>query len=150
MDKWGPDIWKYIHTYTVLVNDQEFRKHKKEILHHLVTVATNLPCPICTEHAKKYLANNKLRVVTDKQSLIKLFFEFHNNVNTQKKKQLQTIDILHSYTNNNIHECAIKYLDTWLKSSSNRYLGYSNSFTRKLYMKQFKEFYIKYNFVFKH
>lgn len=148
MDKWGPNIWKYLHTYTILINENHFIKHKNAIILHLTTVSTNLPCPICSSHAKEYLTNNKLRNINDKESLVKLFFDFHNTVNKNKHKEQQTIDILYLYQDNDIRECASKYLQTWLKASSSRYLGYSNSFTRKLYMKQFKDFYWKYNFVF--
>lgn len=148
MDKWGPNIWKYLHTYTIHINNTHFIKNKDNIIEHLVNVATNLPCPICSTHAKKYLTKNKLRDINNKESLVKLFFDFHNEVNKNKHKPQQLIDILYSYQDNNINHCASEYLQTWIQSSKSRYLSYSNSFTRNLYIKQFKEFFHKYKFVF--
>lgn len=148
MDKWGPDIWKYLHTYTILINDKHFKENKEEIKSHLFAVATNLPCPICSTHAKEYLTQHKLKHVNDKELLVKLFFDFHNAVNKNKNKQQQLPEILLSYQNNNITDCARNYINTWIKASKSRYLGLSNSFTRKLYLNGFKEFFCKYMFVF--
>jgi hypothetical protein len=148
MNNWGPNTWKYLHTYTIHINEKHFIKHRNDIIGHLVKVATNLPCPICSTHAKEYLNNRTLHRINNKEALVKLFFDFHNQVNKNKHKSQETVDILNSYQHNSIRDCARVYLQTWVQSSKSRYLNYSNSFTRKLYLNHFREFFNKYQFVF--
>ena len=141
MDKWGPDIWNYIHTYTISIKDDLFYKNKEKISSHLYTIATNLPCPLCSEHAKKYLNRHKMKNIKTKYDLIMLFFEFHNEVNKRKNKPLYNYNKLEKYKLNDINQVANNYIKTWLRGMNNKHLSYNNNFTNKLHFKYFKQWY---------
>lgn len=141
MDKWGPDIWNYIHTYTVLIKNDLFYTNKDKICSHLYAIATQLPCPLCSDHAIKYLNKHKLKNIKSKQDLVMLFFNFHNEVNRRKNKPLYQHNKLEKYKLNDINHVANNYIKTWLQGMNSRHLSYNNNFTNKLHFKYFKKWY---------
>lgn len=143
MDKWGPNIWCYIHTYTTKIKENLNNNEMKIVMEHLYSVSTNLPCPICSEHARKYLSS-KYKYVHSKSELVKLFIDFHNDVNKRKSKPIKENNIIDIYKSKQLIECANNYVYTWQKASTSKYLGSTSNFANKLYIKRFKEYYWKY------
>lgn len=141
MNNWGPNIWCYLHTYTVSIKDNLNSSDINTVTQHLHNVATNLPCPLCSEHAKKFLNKNKLRNIKNKNDLIKLFIDFHNDVNKRKSKQHYDYNIQEMYKSKELIKVANDYVYTWLKASTSKYLGNTSNFANKLYIKQFKDTY---------
>jgi uncharacterized protein YfeS len=88
---WGNATWHMIHTLTYKLKDEHTNK-ALELFELLYQICVNVPCPYCMEHARKTLANvNKSRIRT-KEDLIKVFFDFHNMVNTRLHKKMFTMD----------------------------------------------------------
>ena len=114
MDNWGPSIWKYIHTFTLKMNEKIFLQNRDSVISHLYSVATNLPCPLCSNHAKMYL-KARIKNVKSKNELVVLFYEFHNDVNKRNNKHSMEYKKIHMYESNDIYKCADEYCVVWLK-----------------------------------
>lgn len=88
---WGNATWDMIHTITYKLKEEHVNK-VIELFEILYQICVNVPCPYCMEHARKTLLGvNKHRIKT-KNDLIKVFFDFHNMVNTRLKKKQYTMN----------------------------------------------------------
>lgn len=85
--EWGEPTWFFFHTIAEKVKEEEFHKIRKDLLNIIYTICSNLPCPICSTHAKKHLNSSNFNNIQSKQQLKDFFFNFHNIVN-QKKNYL--------------------------------------------------------------
>lgn len=81
---WGEPIWFFFHTMTVKVKEESFLLVKTKLLEFIYSICVNLPCPICSEHAKEYLKNVNFLAIQTKEQLINLLHQFHNTVNARK------------------------------------------------------------------
>jgi hypothetical protein len=83
---WGAPTWFLLHSLAEKISEKNFALYRQDILNIVFTICTNLPCPECSEHAKKYL-NDTVRYmnIRTKQELKHMLFEFHNYVNKHKK-----------------------------------------------------------------
>lgn len=82
--KWGSAVWFFFHTLAFKVKESEFPRIKSELLNHIYSICTHLPCPICSDHAKLYLKGINFNAIQTKTQLIDFFFQFHNTVNQRK------------------------------------------------------------------
>lgn len=85
---WGEPTWLLFHTLSHKVKPEIFPFIKNELLNLFSTICSKLPCPICAEHASKYLTNNNFFNIQTKEELKLFFFVFHNHVNQKKKYQI--------------------------------------------------------------
>lgn len=81
---WGAPIWYLFHTMAEKVKDDSFPSIRHEILNNIYAIAVNLPCPICSTHAKEYLDRINFNVIQTKNDLKNMLFQFHNEVNKRK------------------------------------------------------------------
>jgi len=82
--KWGEPVWFFLHTLAHKVKDESFFALRGDILKHIYTICTNLPCPDCSGHAKNYLNGINFNNIRTKTDLKNMLFEFHNSVNRRK------------------------------------------------------------------
>lgn len=82
--KWGEPVWFFLHTIAHKVKDESFATLRGDILKHIYTICTNLPCPDCSGHAKNYLSGINFNNIRTKTDLKNMLFEFHNSVNRRK------------------------------------------------------------------
>jgi hypothetical protein len=82
--KWGQPTWFLLHTLSVKVKESEFKNIRTDLLNNIYAICTNVPCPICADHAKNYLNNINFNTIVTKEDLKMLLFNFHNNVNKKK------------------------------------------------------------------
>lgn len=82
--KWGEPTWYFFHTLAEKVKPSSFAKVRSELLSLITLICNNLPCPVCTEHAKQYLNGINYNTIQTKEHLKQLLFEFHNVVNKRK------------------------------------------------------------------
>lgn len=82
--KWGEPVWFFLHTLAHKVKDDNFAMLRADILKHIYTICTNLPCPDCSMHAKNYLGGINFNNIRTKMDLKNMLFEFHNSVNARK------------------------------------------------------------------
>jgi hypothetical protein len=82
--QWGPPTWIFIHTLAEKIKDDRFDIIGKQVLLNIIEICKNLPCPECSDHAKKFWAKVNVNKVNTKQDLINLLYVFHNSVNVRK------------------------------------------------------------------
>lgn len=95
--QWGPITWFFLHTFSEKIHENAFEKNKIIYLNLLYNLCTNLPCPMCSNHAKIYLISNNFKNINNKNELRIFFWNFHNNVNMRLNKKYQNISILKIY-----------------------------------------------------
>lgn len=82
--KWGPSVWFFLHTIAEKIKPENFYVIKTVLIQFIYSICTNLPCPECSTHAKKYLDSINLNAIQTKEDLKKILFTFHNFVNARK------------------------------------------------------------------
>jgi hypothetical protein len=115
---WGPAIWFLFHTLAEKVKEESFTSIRIELLNNIYSICVNLPCPMCSTHAKEYMDKINFNTIRTKEDLKNMFFQFHNTVNFRKnvalfpKEQLDekyskavTINIIHNF----IHHFSDRY-----------------------------------------
>jgi hypothetical protein len=83
--KWGAPAWTFLHTLAALIKESSFQKVRMEVFNIIVKICTNLPCPICSNHAREYFNKLNVNAIKSKQDLIYMLYTFHNEVNARKK-----------------------------------------------------------------
>ena len=91
---WGRYTWILFHTIAEQIKEDKFLQLRNEIVHIIYTICTNLPCPMCADHAKEYLATSNLMKSQTKQELKYELFKFHNVVNARKNYPQFTVEQL--------------------------------------------------------
>jgi len=87
---WGPAIWFLFHTLAEKIRDELFSSIKVELLNNIYAISVNLPCPMCSDHAKEYLNKINFNAIQSKDDLKQMLFDFHNDVNKRKFVKLFT------------------------------------------------------------
>ena len=82
--KWGEPVWVFLHTMAHKIKVDSFPILRSELLKHVYTICTNLPCPDCSAHAKNYLNGINFNNITTRNDLKNMLYEFHNSVNIRK------------------------------------------------------------------
>ena len=82
--KWGEPTWYFFHTLAEKVKEEHFAEIRIELLNMINMICNNLPCPVCTEHAKQYMNGVNFNTIKTKTDLKWMLFHFHNEVNKRK------------------------------------------------------------------
>jgi hypothetical protein len=106
---WGPHIWNFLHIFCEKINNDKFVQKKTDTINFLQSVATNLPCPECSEDAINILNNHPIKV-NNKKELIKYIYYFHNHINEKLNKENYNIEGLEIYKKGNIHIAFKNYI----------------------------------------
>ena len=113
---WGPTTWTFFHVLAEKINEDFFLKNKNEVLQIIVTISNNLPCPLCSEHARNITSKKNLRIIKNKQDLIRFLNYFHNSVNMRNGKQLFHMKDMDKYKNINFQIAIHNFLTFYTKS----------------------------------
>ena len=89
---WGPSVWYLFHTLSYKLKPNHFNELKDQLIDHFTSICHNLPCPECSEHAKKELKHLDKSKITNKKELCMYFIQFHNKINIRNKKKIFTFD----------------------------------------------------------
>ena len=95
--EWGNATWYLFHTLAEKIDEQYFLENKAEFFNIITIICRNLPCPECAEDSSTILKKANLNNLNSKENLKEFFFEFHNKVNTNLKKQIFNKDNLIKY-----------------------------------------------------
>jgi hypothetical protein len=108
--KWGEPTWFVLHTLAEKIKSDKFIIIRNDLLDAIYSICTNLPCPDCANHAKKYLDAINFKLIKTKDHLKRVLFDFHNSVNSRKGypifsfeelntkyKNAVTINIIHNF-----------------------------------------------------
>jgi hypothetical protein len=83
--KWGEPTWYLFHTMAEKIKPEYYEEYRGEILNIIQMVCNTLPCPICADHATKYMKNIHEHTILTKTDLQNVLWEFHNIVNERKQ-----------------------------------------------------------------
>lgn len=82
---WGQPTWFFFHTLAEKVKEEHFNKIRFELFSFIKQICNNLPCPDCARHATKYMNGINFHAILNKEQFKVMLFNFHNEVNIQKK-----------------------------------------------------------------
>jgi len=120
---WGQPTWFLLHSIAEKINPERFENKttRQDVLNVIYTICTNLPCPECSEHAKKYLSQTVgYTNIRTKDELKDMLFHFHNYVNKHKKYEIFTKDELdEKYARANIKNIIYNFLVHYQEGSKN-------------------------------
>jgi len=81
---WGQPTWLVLHTLAHKIKDEAYPLLRRELNDLVIRICTNLPCPMCSNHAMEYLRKINFDAIQTKKDLKDLIFQFHNAVNIRK------------------------------------------------------------------
>ena len=113
---WGPTTWTFFHVLAEKINENFFIKYRKEVIGIIVKISNNLPCPLCSEHARSITSENNTRLIQTKQDLIRFLNYFHNTVNKRNNKTLYHMKDMDKYKNINFSIAIHNFLQYYTKS----------------------------------
>lgn len=95
--EWGPACWVFFHTIVSKIKPDEFMKVRDGLTNQLRVICSNLPCPSCSSHSKRYFRNQRSLDFQSKEEMIGFWWHFHNHVNKMKgKPELPFTELNHS------------------------------------------------------
>lgn len=91
IQQWGNAAWILIHVLCEKLKSEECSiQNIYELRDVLFVICYNLPCPICSKHARDNLIIVNIREINSKERIIDFFYQFHNLVNSQLQKPIQS------------------------------------------------------------
>ena len=100
--KWGTPVWYFLHCIASNIKSNFFQSNRQEVLKVVYLICTNLPCPLCSNHAKQYLDGVNFNNITKREDLERQLYLFHNSVNKRKGFPLFPENQLTKYKNVNM------------------------------------------------
>lgn len=115
---WGPITWNLLHTIAEKIYDDKFTDAKKDVIRIILLTIQNIPCPICREHAEKYIKKHNINLCNNRKDLIMYIFNFHNEVSIQAKNQVFSNEILNKYKSYNFTNVVNNYMNYYKTAKS--------------------------------
>jgi len=115
---WGPITWNLLHTIAEKIYDDRFIHAKKDVISIVLLIIENIPCPICREHAEKYVKKHNINLCNNRNDLIMYLFNFHNEASIQAKNQIFSSDVLKKYKNNEFNSVVNNYMNYYKLTKS--------------------------------
>lgn len=133
---WGKPTWYLFHTLAEKVKNEYFPQIKNELFNIINIICINLPCPLCANHAKKYMEGINLNTIQTKEQFKDMLFQFHNNVNSIKNyPQFPKEELDKIYSTANMPNIVQNFLNHFKDKSKNLRL-ISNEMYRNMVIKQ--------------
>ena len=87
-----------------------------EVIKIVNRIISDIPCPLCKEHAINRMKRVKVSDLNTKDKLKIFFYEFHNEVNKQNGQKVENISILENYKSYNMTTAYINFINIFFKS----------------------------------
>lgn len=118
--EWGAPIWTFFHTLAEKIKPEYYESKSKELFAIIKLICGNLPCPICTEHASKYMDKINILSLKTKDDMKLMLFQFHNEVNKRKQYQQFPLSELDTkYANMVTMNVMNRFISSYSKKSGN-------------------------------
>lgn len=131
--KWGEPTWFLLHTLSEKVKNDSFALIRNELLQNIYNICTNLPCPVCSEHAKQYLNSINFNSILTKQDLKIILFNFHNQLNAKKGFPIFTENELYEkYSKANTINIIYNFMDSFLEKDKIPQMMANGMFRRRI------------------
>ena len=117
---WGQPTWFLLHTLAHKIKDEYFAQLRAQIIDLIIRICTNLPCPMCANHASEYLRNINFDAIQTKRDIQDMLFQFHNSVNVRKSMaQLSYAELDAKYDAANTVKIVQNFMDVFQRSHNN-------------------------------
>jgi len=136
-ETWGPPIWTLFHTLVEKLHEDTYNIIAPQLFGHIKRIATNLPCPECSQHAGLFLSKINFNGVKTKDDFKKMMFFFHNVVNYRKRKPVFNQLLLNKYEKMNVITAYNNFVSVYHTRGNMKLLA--ESFQRKLILKDFRQ-----------
>ena len=137
---WGPPTWTLFHTLAEKINPDNFNQLFPSLITFIRRICSALPCPDCSEHASRFLAQINYSTIKNKDDLKGMLYIFHNSVNKRKNKGLYQFSNLATYANGNTINAFNNFVAVYQTRGNMKLLA--ESFQRKLIIADFKKWLI--------
>ena len=117
--QWGKHVWYFLHTFIEKVKDSEFETVRTDMLKFIYQICTNLPCPLCSEHARTHLNGVNFNSLQTKEQIKMTLFNFHNMLNKQKGYVIFTQAELSKYSNADFKKVIINFFNAYMERNNN-------------------------------
>jgi len=114
--QWGPPTWIFLHTLAEKIKEDSYPTIGRQLIINIIHICGLLPCPECSDHAKKFWSNVTINNVKNKRDLIDLLYVFHNTVNQRKRIKPFPYDDLQNYKTKSV----IEIYNTFVKHFNTR------------------------------
>jgi|UniRef100_A0A6C0IT11 hypothetical protein len=139
--RWSIPTWYLFHGLAEKINPAFFKKERQKILDLYILICSNLPCPICQQHASSYLKREKfIYKVQTQEDLINFLYTMHNWVNKRLKKAEYNKSAMEMYKRIDIYKC----IKLWINRFFQTYYVHNNfnSWRRNGIMKNIQTFFL--------
>jgi len=131
--KWGQPTWFLLHTLAEKVKSESFPLIRNELLQNIYNICTNLPCPICSDHAMQYLNSINFNTILTKQDLKIILFDFHNQLNIKKGFSIfMENDLNEKYSKANTINIIHNFMDSFLEKDKIPQITTNSMFRRRI------------------
>lgn len=111
---WGPGAWLFLHSVTMTYPEKPGEMEKQFYKNFFVNLGNVLPCPTCSEHYNKNLAEMPIdEHLSSRRSLVEWLIEMHNRVNIKNGKPTLNYDeVMQIYYKKYYQK---DHIDDWVK-----------------------------------
>ena len=139
---WGKHVWYFLHTLIEKVKDSHFNELRDDILKYIYIICTNLPCPMCSNHAKTTLDGMNFNSLRTKQQIKITLFNFHNLLNKQKGYPIFTESELSKYSNADLKLISVNFFNAYIDKNNNLKMMNQNMY-RNMIIKEITAWFTK-------
>jgi len=137
-EEWGPPIWTLFHTLAEKMREESFPIVGRTLFAHIYKIASFLPCPECSQHAKSFLGKISASSLNSKTDLKNVLYVFHNAVNNKKNKSMfNSAFLTRYYSKRNLVVVLNRFISVYNTNGNMNLL--TESFHRKLLISSFKK-----------
>ncbi len=128
---WGTPTWYLFHSLAGKADPEKYKKHYIVVWNFIKEICNGLPCPYCKQHASNYVNRIPVYNINTKDKLIKILFNFHNDVNVRTGKMRVGEDVLKKYKSANLNKIlelfysrffvsyiGRRHFDDWIKNKT--------------------------------
>lgn len=113
---WSTITWTLLHIFPKALTQDFYNQHRENILNLLYEICVNVPCPICSKHARHNLGKYNFfhkSINKTPEDLANNIFKFHNEVNKMLGKPLFDASHLKQYDDLDFIEVYTEWSDRY-------------------------------------
>ena len=142
---WGPATWFLLHSVVIKIRDDVPNGVISDVKKLIKGITDNLPCPVCSLHAKSQLTKLRFDSITTVEGLRQFMFLFHRTVNEFLKKPILMTYQEHLIIYNNMELTLVikNFLNIYNNMSNTNVTMMLYSFHRKTLLNDVNSFFVK-------
>ena len=148
---WGPATWFLLHSMVIKIKDDAPKEVITDLKLLIRGITSNLPCPICSAHAKSQLYKLRFDSIWSVEGLRQFMFAFHRSVNEILKKPILMTYQEHLIIYNNMELTLVikNFLNIYNNMSNTNVSMMLYSFHRKKILNDVNTYFVKYQSLYR-